>query len=133
MDDLNTRLETSRPAMVAFARRYVSPDDAEDVVQQASLAIWLSGHRFRGESAWLTFALAVVKFAALNWVRAATRRRALEAQAAPTPLTLPAEPLLRLTVDEQAWLNAYVDGTAPGSASTQYRKLRKIRRKLEDA
>jgi RNA polymerase sigma factor (sigma-70 family) len=125
-DDL---LAQHRPAMVAFARRFVPADDAEDVVQTASILIWTHHDTFSGRSSWLTWALAVVRYTALSHLRSEARRREVDATgAAMGPgMAFPDDPLLALSEEDHAWVESYLDGSAPGSPRTHRRKLRKIR------
>ena len=57
------------PLLLAYARRYVGPDDADDVVQTAMIEAWRARHRYdpdRPLQAWL---LTIVKRRAIDRLR----------------------------------------------------------------
>lgn len=133
--DLEQALTEHRPVMLAFAARYVQGDEAEDVVQNASLLAWQRFDTFKGNAPLLTWLLAIVRHQALSFLRLRERQTRSSSEGGPfLPLVDPSPVTFHaLTDDERTWLEAWLRGEAPQSISTQYRKLRKIRQRLTDA
>jgi RNA polymerase sigma-70 factor (ECF subfamily) len=79
MADLHRHLEAMRPALLRFALLQLrNESQAEDVVQDALIAVLEKPERFAGQSSLRTYVIGIMKHKIVDVLRSATRERQFE-------------------------------------------------------